>query len=225
MGSQTPDDAARVRRPISARQRAVYRRRRIAVSGIALVLIGVLTLGVQGAHALISGLIAPEPAALSLSQADTAITDSDAALPVRLDVPAAGISVPLAGAGLDTKGRIDAHPGSATWYTGHERVTPGELGTAVVAGRVTDGDGQPGAFAEVATIQEGDRVVVTFADGVTLELDVVSTHLVDKDDLQFSDVVWGNQAETRRVALVTADQVLDADGKGRGTFLAVADLG
>lgn len=207
------------RRPISARQRAIYRRRRIAASGVGLVLIGVTALGVQGAHALISGLVSPEPAAVAVSAAD-----HDGPLPVRLDVPAAGISVPLAGAGLSDTGRLDATATTATWYTGHERVSPGKLGTAVVASRAAGQDGQPGAFAGLDALQEGDRVVVTFDDGVTLELDVVSAEVVDPGELQDSEVVWGDQSSTRRVALVTADNVADSDGD-KGAFLAVAELG
>src|SRR5690606_11867294 len=123
------DRGPRDRRPLSARQRAIYRRRRLAVSGLGLILGGVLTLGVPGAHALISGLVAPDTPAAPV--AAEALDPSET--PVRLDIPTAGISVPLSGAGLTEDGEINPPQGEVTWYTGHDRATPGRLGTAVIA--------------------------------------------------------------------------------------------
>ena len=105
----------------------MYRRRRLAVSGLALILIGVLTLGVQGAQALISGLTAPDSATSgTLTETSTAAPLAVADTPVKLEIESASISVPISGAGLDDDGEIDPPQGEVIWYTGHGRVTPGE---------------------------------------------------------------------------------------------------
>jgi len=192
------------------------------VSGLGLILVGVLTLGVQGAHALISGLVAPDTPAAPV--AAEALDPSET--PVRLDIPTAGISVPLSGAGLTEDGEINPPQGEVTWYTGHDRATPGRLGTAVIAGHVSYYS-EPDVFADLDQVADGDKVTITFADGVTLEMDIVSTHLVDKDELQSSDLVWGDQKDSRRLAIVTCDETLGfgEDGHRKANFVAIAQLG
>lgn len=207
-----------VRRPLTAHQRAVYRRRRIGAAVVALALLTLAVLGLQAATALIARVAAPAEAA-----APAPAAGADA--PVQLSVPAAGVTLPLSGGGVDERGLIDPPAGEAIWFTGHDRVIPGEVGTAVVAGRATGDGGEPTPFAQITSLNEGDRIVVAFKDGVTLELDVVSTSLVDRRDLESSDLLWGDQAQTRRVALVTSDEVSDSAGNTRGSFLAVAELG
>jgi LPXTG-site transpeptidase (sortase) family protein len=207
---------------MSARQRAVYRRRRLAVSGLGLILVGVLVLGVQGAQALISGLTAPGTPSVPLAVGSLDPSET----PVRLDVPAAGISVPLTAAGLTAEGEINPPQGEVMWYTGHDRATPGRLGTAVIAGHVSYYS-EPDVFADLSQVADGDKVTITFADGVALEMDIVSTHLVEKDELQSSDLVWGDQKDRRRVAIVTCDETLGFgdDGQRKANFVAVAELG
>lgn len=197
------------RGPVSPRQRAVYRRRRLAVSGLGLLVVAVLVQGVQGASALIAGAFGGGESATT-----TALVDPRHA-PVRIDVPATGLSEPLQVAGLEDTG-LEPPAGKAAWFTGLDRVVPGELGTAVVAAQAGEG----GAFAELTTVDEGDRVVITFADGVTLVLDVVATSLIDDDELHDSHLIWGVQHETRRVAVVTPDEVPGQDGH----LLVVAEL-
>ncbi|MCK0111430.1 class F sortase [Ornithinimicrobium sp. F0845] len=214
--AQAVTEPTPVRRPVSARQRAVYRRRRIVAAVLVLVLTVLLVLAVQAVTAFISQLATPAEA----TPAPVALAADD---PVRLAVPVGGSAVHLSPAGVDGRGVIDPPAGEAVWYTGHDRVTPGELGTAVIVGSTADADGDPTPFAGVTSLTEGDRVVVVFGDGVTLELDVVSAALVERDDVESSDLLWGDQSETRRVALVTSDEV--SEGDDRGTFLAVAELG
>lgn len=198
-----------VRRPVSPRQRAVYRRRRLVVSGLGLLLVAVLVQGVQGVSALIADAFSgAEPAS-----AATAVDPSYA--PVRIDVPSTGLSEPLEAVGLDDTD-LEPPAGKVAWFTGLDRVVPGELGTAVVAAQAGDG----GAFAGLTTVDEGDRVVITFADGVTLVLDVVATRLIDDDELHDSGLIWDAQQETRRVAVVTPDKVPGQDGH----LLVVAEL-
>lgn len=200
------------RRPASARRRAVYRRRRIVAAGLALVLLVGLILGVR---AIVLALTGGGEAAQAqpLSTADQA---------VRIDLPISEAAIVLRPADVNDSNRIDPQPGEAVWYTGHDRVRPGELGTAVVVGHA-EHDGEPDAFADLASITDGERVTITFADGVTLQLDVSSTQVLTEEELQESDLVWGAQQETHRTVLVTSDPV-EVEGR-EGHVVVVGELG
>lgn len=193
----------------------MYRRRRLAVAVLALLSVGVLVLGFRGVQALIS------PGG-SAAGDQTPVTGE---APVRLGIPAVGLSLSIRGEGLDDDGQIRPPQGGATWYVGHDRVTPGQLGTAVVAGHASY-RGEPDTFADLASVQEGDQVTLTAGDGGTLDLDVVSTHYVSDAELPGFDLVWDGQQTERRVALVTADEVeLPEGGAGRAHFVAIAEAG
>lgn len=185
-GSRQGPLRGRPDRPVSARQRAVYRRRRLAVSGLGLVLIGILTLGVQGAQALISGLTGLDATPITQVQPHVAGADT----PVALEINTAGISVLLHGEGLDADGKIDPPQGEVMWYTGHNRVSPGQLGTAVVAGHVSYYS-EPDVFADLASVKEGDQVTISYGDDSTADFIIVSTRLLDKSELQQSELLWG----------------------------------
>lgn len=199
------------RRPISARQRAVYRRRRIVAAVLALLVLVGLVLGIRAVVVAIAG--GGEEAAAAPPPADQA---------VRMDLPTGGEPIALAPADVNDRGRIDPEPGQAVWYTGHDRVRPGEVGTAVVVGHA-EHDGQPDAFADLAEVSPGQRITITFGDGVTLELDVASTEVLSEEELQASDLVWGPQKDTHRTVLVTSDPV--QVGETEGHVVLVGQLG
>lgn len=190
------------------------------MSGLGLVLIGILTLGVQGAQAVLTGLTGPEASSVAQAQPHLGADDT----PAEIAISTAGISVPIDGRGLDEDGEIDPPQGEVMWFTGHDRVAPGQLGTAVVAGHVSY-YGEPDVFADLASVHEGDRVTITYADGSTADFTIVSTHLVDKSELQQSDLVWGDQTDSRRLAIVTCDEALGfgTDGHRRANFVAIAE--
>lgn len=205
------------RRPRTARERAMYRRRRLAAGGLSLVLVGALVFAAQGAHALISGLAAPG------SPHTTVTAPVTAGSPVRLDIGAAGVSQPLYGAGLDEDGEIDPPRGQVMWYTGHGRAVPGDLGTAVIAGHASYA-GEPDVFADLSGVREGDRVTLTLGQGDRVVGDVVGLHLMTPDELQGSDLVWGDQRATRRIALVTCGAVPVDDGHREAHVVAVVEV-
>ncbi len=177
---------------------------------LALVVIVALALGIR---AIISALTTGGEAAASLPVADQ---------PVQIELPDGERAIPLRAAALNDSGRIDPPPDEGIWYTGHDRVAPGELGTAVIVGQAED-DGKPAAFGALTSAGEGDRVTITFGDGVTLELDVVSNQILTEDELADSDLVWGAQQDTHRTVLVTSDTV--EQGEREGHVVVVGQLG
>jgi sortase (surface protein transpeptidase) len=83
--------------------------------------------------------------------------------PVRLGIPAIGVSAPIIPLGLSSDGTTQT-PESSTdtgWFApGPE---PGEKGAAVVIGHV-DSDRGPGVFYHLRALRRGDRITVVLRD-------------------------------------------------------------
>jgi sortase (surface protein transpeptidase) len=67
---------------------------------------------------------------------------------------------------------------------------PGEVGPAVMAGHV-DWDGSPGVFFELRSLEPGDEITVTRADGSAVVFGVVSVDQFPKDAFP-TDAVYGD---------------------------------
>jgi Sortase domain len=94
----------------------------------------------------------------------TAPTGLPASRPVRVDIPALGVSEPTVDLGLAGDGtmQVPAGPDPIGWFA--ESPTPGEIGPAVLAGHLT-WNGTDGAFRHLQTLTPGAEIVVTRADG------------------------------------------------------------
>lgn len=153
---------------------------------------------------------------------ESAADDGEEAIGLR--IPAVGLSTELSPQGL-RGGKIDPRPHEVIWYTGHDRVAPGEQGTAVIAGHVISG-GEADEFAALEQLAKGDGVTVSYPSGAELRLEVVSTEIVDKTELQRRPEIGGAHPAKRRVVLVTCDDRLGfrEDGHRTANFVAVAEL-
>ena len=83
--------------------------------------------------------------------------------PVRLEIPAIGVSSPLIRLGLNPDGTMQV-PGDfqvAGWFTGGPQ--PGQLGPAVIAGHVDSRTG-PAVFSRLRDLHPGDQIRVVRAD-------------------------------------------------------------
>jgi hypothetical protein len=93
--------------------------------------------------------------------------------PLRLEIPAIGVSAPLVRLGLDADGRMQV-PGdfqAAGWFTG--ATEPGQLGPAVIAGHVDSRTG-PAVFYRLRELRPGDLVRVVRADRRVVDFQVES---------------------------------------------------
>jgi Sortase domain len=109
--------------------------------------------------------------------------------PVRLEIPAIGVSAPLVRLGLDRDGRMQV-PGdfqAAGWFTG--AAEPGQLGPAVVAGHVDSRTG-PAVFYRLRELRPGDEVRVVRADRRVVRFLVESLARHPKPDLP-ADQLYG----------------------------------
>ncbi|MEZ7007342.1 class F sortase [Streptomyces sp. AD55] len=86
--------------------------------------------------------------------------------PDRVRIPAIGVDAPLTGLGLTPSGSLDVPPprqeNLAGWY--EDGVTPGERGTAIVAGHVDNAEG-PAVFYRLGALAKGDAIEVARRDG------------------------------------------------------------
>jgi sortase (surface protein transpeptidase) len=126
--------------------------------------------------------------------------------PVRIVVPAIGVSAPIVPLGLNGDRRLQV-PGSfseAGWFRGGPE--PGETGAAVIVGHVDSVDG-PGVFYSLRALMSGDLVKVTLKNGWTVRY-VVRSHLATpKSDFPTELVYEHTNKPTLR--LITCDGQFD----------------
>ncbi|MEU6598892.1 class F sortase [Streptomyces flaveolus] len=86
--------------------------------------------------------------------------------PIRIRIPAIRVDAPLMGLALTRSGSLDAPPAQeknlAGWY--EAGTTPGETGTAIVAGHVDNTEG-PAVFYDLGALKRGARIEVDRRDG------------------------------------------------------------
>lgn len=106
---------------------------------------------------------APAPAMSPKAPVGPSMTRSD---PQRLEIESLGIDAPFTDLSLGSNGQLDAPPPDdknlVGWYK--DGTSPGERGTAIVAGHVDTKTG-PAVFLPLQTIQPGAEVDITRADG------------------------------------------------------------
>ncbi|MES5821276.1 class F sortase [Streptomyces sp. RG80] len=103
--------------------------------------------------------------------------------PDRVRIPSIRVDAPLTGLGLTPTGSLDVPPAErenlAGWY--EAGTTPGERGTAIVAGHVDNADG-PSVFYRLGALKKGSTVEVDRRDGGTAVFSVDSVEVYDAKD-------------------------------------------
>jgi LPXTG-site transpeptidase (sortase) family protein len=103
--------------------------------------------------------------------------------PTRLRIPKIAVDAPFTALVLDASGRLQPPPADninlVGWYA--KGVTPGEKGTAVIAGHV-DTKTSAAVFAGLDELEPGDHFSVERADGQTAQFVVDSAETFEKDD-------------------------------------------
>ncbi|MFJ3664946.1 class F sortase [Streptomyces sp. NPDC090106] len=100
--------------------------------------------------------------------------------PDRVRIPSIRVDAPLMGLGLNRSGSLDVPPAAdknlAGWYAAG--TTPGETGTAIVAGHVDNADG-PAVFYDLGALKKGARIETDRLDGSTAVFSVDSVEVYD----------------------------------------------
>jgi sortase (surface protein transpeptidase) len=120
---------------------------------------------------------APAPTPSAHRPTSTTVTTAlarGAAPPVRIRIPAIGVSAAVVRLGLNRDGtlQVPADFGVTGWFTGGP--APGETGPAVIAGHIDSRRG-PAVFYRLHALRPGDRVAVERTDGTTVQFAVQDT--------------------------------------------------
>jgi sortase (surface protein transpeptidase) len=129
-------------------------------------------------------------------------------VPVSLSIPVIGVSTSLSALGANPTGTVEVptnfqQPG---WF--QPGPTPGQLGSAVILGHVDNYQG-PAVFFRLRTLQAGDQVSVTLADGVVARFAVDAVAMYTKAD--FPDQQVYGPHDDSSLQLVTCGGTFDAD--------------
>jgi sortase (surface protein transpeptidase) len=177
--------------------------RRFTNLAIAVVTVAALC---SGAWLVRSGGATHAPPQPSAAQARTQPTHPESASralppspPLRIRIPGIGVNAPLMGLGLTPTGSLDVPPAEredlAGWY--EAGTTPGERGTAIVAGHVDNADG-PSVFYRLGALEKGGAIQVERLDGSTALFSVDAVEVYDTKDFP-DEKVYGaaKRAELR----------------------------
>ncbi|MDO0915156.1 class F sortase [Streptomyces sp. DT2A-34] len=135
------------------------------------------TPGLRSADPHAPGLRSPAPHPTALRSPAPALPPSP---PDRIRIPSIRVDAPLMGLGLTRTGSLDVPPAErknlAGWY--EAGTTPGETGTAIVAGHVDNTEG-PAVFYHLGALKKGSTIEVERRDGGTA---LFSVHAVEVYD-------------------------------------------
>ncbi|MBO0594428.1 class F sortase [Nesterenkonia sp. E16_7] len=149
---------------------------------------------------------------------------TETAPPASFEVPAIGASSELLHLGLRDNGTLEVPPGDpgspASWYTGSP--APGEQGPSVLLGHVDDSLGQPGVFADLPDLGEGDEITVAQEDGEEATFVVTKAEQYGKDTFPTLEV-YGN-TEDPELRLITCDGYNQSTGEYEDNYVVYATL-
>ncbi|GAA5070209.1 class F sortase [Streptomyces similanensis] len=114
--------------------------------------------------------------------------------PTRIRIPSIRVNAPLMGLALTPAGSLDVPPAGdknlAGWY--ESGTTPGERGTAIVAGHVDNTQG-PAVFYDLGALKKGSRIEVDRRDGGVAVFTVDAIEVYQAKDFP-DDKVYGAAA-------------------------------
>ncbi|OPC78974.1 hypothetical protein B4N89_33215 [Embleya scabrispora] len=146
-----------------------------------------------------------------------------ASVPIRIRIPALDISAPLARVGLDKDGGIEVPAQSernlAGWYQGG--VTPGQKGTASIAGHVDTAAG-PAVFYPLGALPRGSRIEIDREDGSVAAFEVDGVEAFAKDAFPTARVF--GDATRPELRLITCGGAYSKKKHYSGNVVAFAHL-
>jgi sortase (surface protein transpeptidase) len=130
------------------------------------------------------------------------------AAPMRVSIPALAVDGPVLPAGVNSENELDVPPDARTlvWY--RHGPSPGEPGSAVIAGHL-NWRGETGLFADLASTPVGAAIAVAYDDGSQRSFTVTTVELVPKPEVSVNGV-FARDGE-RVLRLVTCGGEFDDD--------------
>ncbi|MEU4658377.1 class F sortase [Streptomyces sp. NPDC023723] len=143
--------------------------------------------------------------------------------PDRVRIPVIGVDAPLIGLGLTRGGSLDVPPADddnlAGWY--EAGTTPGETGTAIVAGHVDNAEG-PSVFYRLGALKRGFTVQVDRRDGSVAVFSVDAVEVYDAAD--FPDEKVYGRAGRPELRVITCGGGWSRGGGYAGNVVVFAHL-
>ncbi|MFJ6305315.1 class F sortase [Streptomyces althioticus] len=143
--------------------------------------------------------------------------------PDRVRIPAIGVDAPLTGLGLTPAGSLDVPPADrpdlAGWY--EAGTTPGERGTAIVAGHVDNEDG-PAVFYSLGALRKGSTVEIARRDCTVAVFTVDAIEAYDARD--FPDRKVYGAASRPELRVITCGAGYSPTTGYRGNVVVYAHL-
>ncbi|MFI6434527.1 class F sortase [Streptomyces sp. NPDC050759] len=196
------------------------------IAGVTVVALG------TGAWLLRSGAETHAPPQPSAAQAHsrTGGTAGRAAAPAlppsppdRVRIPAIGVDAPLMGLALTRSGSLDVPPAGrknlAGWY--EAGTTPGETGTAILAGHVDNAEG-PAVFYDLGALRKGRAIEVDRRDGSVAVFTVDAVEVYDAKD--FPDEKVYGAASRPELRVITCGGGYSRQTGYRGNVVVFAHL-
>lgn len=145
--------------------------------------------------------VAANPALRRRARAPRQVAD-----PVRLRIPAIGLTARVGPLGLNPDGSLEVPSDFAAtgWYRAGPE--PGEVGAAVIVGHVDSTTG-PAVFYDLETLRRGDRITVIRTDRTRVSFRVQALRRVAKDDFPTTRVYGKTRWPALR--LITCDGEFD----------------
>ncbi|MEE1766640.1 MULTISPECIES: class F sortase [unclassified Streptomyces] len=143
--------------------------------------------------------------------------------PTRIRIPSLRVDAPLMGLGLTPTGSLDVPPAEkeklAGWY--EAGTTPGERGTAIVAGHVDNADGAA-VFFRLGALRRGATVEVDRGDGGTALFTVDAVEVYDARN--FPDEKVYGAASRPELRVITCGGGYSRTSGYRGNVVVFAHL-
>ncbi|MEU2897731.1 class F sortase [Streptomyces sp. NPDC001273] len=143
--------------------------------------------------------------------------------PDRVRIPAIDVDAPLTGLALTPAGSLDVPPADvenlAGWY--EAGTTPGERGTAIIAGHVDNADG-PAVFYSLGALRKGSTVEVDRRDGGVAVFTVDAVEVYDARD--FPDRKVYGPASRPELRVITCGGGYSRSTGYRGNVVVYAHL-
>jgi len=140
----------------------------------------------------------------SVESADAAHTPLGASKPVRIRIPAIGVSTKVNELGLAKDGSLAVpqpgpHLDQAAWFD--KSPTPGQPGPSIIEGHV-DSEQGPSVFFKLGNIRPGDKIHVTRKDGIEVVFTVNAVRDYKKQNFP-TRVVYGGNLDRPQLRLIT----------------------
>ena len=195
-----------------------------AIAGVTLVAL------CSGAWLLRSGAETHAPPQPSAAQAPAGRDSGRAAAPAlppsppdRVRIPAIHVDAPLTALALTASGSLDVPPATrknlAGWY--EAGTTPGETGTAIVAGHVDNAEG-PAVFYGLGALRKGSAIEVDRRDGGVAVFTVDAVEVYDAKD--FPDEKVYGAAKRPELRVITCGGGYSRATGYRGNVVVFAHL-